>query len=47
VATTAVFELMNSSRQWHRPTGRLSLVDIGDWYATFVVRGLGGPKWSG
>jgi TetR/AcrR family transcriptional regulator, cholesterol catabolism regulator len=46
VATTAIFELMISSRQWHRPTGRLSLLDIGDWYATFVVRGLGGPRWS-
>jgi len=46
VATTAIFELMISSRQWHRPTGRLSLVDIGDWYATFVIRGLGGPQWS-
>src|SRR5205085_12583828 len=30
VATTAIFELMISSRQWHRPTGRLSLLDIGD-----------------
>jgi len=47
VATTGIFELMNSSRQWHRQTGRLSLVDLGDWYATFVIRGLGGPRWSG
>ncbi len=46
IATTAIFELMISSNLWHRPTGRLSLVDIGDWYATFVVRGLGGPQWS-
>jgi TetR/AcrR family transcriptional regulator, cholesterol catabolism regulator len=46
VATSAIFELMISSRQWHRPTGRLSLVDIGDWYATFVIRGLGGPAFA-
>jgi TetR/AcrR family transcriptional regulator, cholesterol catabolism regulator len=46
IATTAIFELMISSHLWHRPTGRLTLVDIGDWYATFVVRGLGGPDWS-
>jgi AcrR family transcriptional regulator len=46
IATTAVFELMLSSNQWHRPTGRLTLEDIGEWYATFVVRGLGGPQWT-
>jgi TetR/AcrR family transcriptional regulator, cholesterol catabolism regulator len=46
VATTAVFELMLSSHQWHRATGPLTLSDVGDWYATFVIRGLGGPDWS-
>jgi AcrR family transcriptional regulator len=45
VATTAIFELMLSSHQWHRPTGPLTLRDVGDWYATFVIRGLGGPNW--
>jgi TetR/AcrR family transcriptional regulator, cholesterol catabolism regulator len=42
VATNTIFELMNTSRQWYQPTGRLSLTQIGDWYATFVIRGLGG-----
>jgi TetR/AcrR family transcriptional regulator, cholesterol catabolism regulator len=46
VATTAVFELMLSSHQWHRATGPLTLADLGDWYATFVIRGLGGPNWA-
>ncbi len=46
VATNTIFELMNTSRMWYQPTGRLSMADIGDWYATFVVRGLGGPDWS-
>lgn len=47
VATNTIFELMNTSRMWYQPTGRLSLVEIGDWYATFVIRGLGGPDWTG
>ena len=46
VATVVVFELMKSSHLWHRPSGPLSIDDIGDWYATFVIRGLGGPAWS-
>jgi TetR/AcrR family transcriptional regulator, cholesterol catabolism regulator len=46
VATNTIFELMNTSRMWYQPTGRLSLVEIGDWYATFVIRGLGGPDWT-
>ncbi len=46
VATNTIFELMNTSRMWYQPTGRLSLAQIGDWYATFVIRGLGGPAWS-
>jgi hypothetical protein len=37
---------MNSSRQWHRQSGRLTLIDLGDWYATFVIRGLGGPEFA-
>lgn len=47
VATNTIFELMNTSRMWYQPTGRLSLLEIGDWYATFVIRGLGGPDWTG
>lgn len=46
VATSTIFELMNTSREWYQPTGRLSLGEIGDWYATFVIRGLGGPDWD-
>jgi AcrR family transcriptional regulator len=46
VATNTIFELMNTSRMWYQPTGRLSLTEIGDWYATFVIRGLGGPDWT-
>jgi AcrR family transcriptional regulator len=46
VATVAVFELMKSSHLWHRASGPLSMYDIGDWYATFVIRGLGGPSWA-
>ena len=46
VATNTIFELMNTSRMWYQPTGRLSLGEIGDWYATFVIRGLGGPDWG-
>lgn len=46
VATNTIFEVMNTSRLWYQPSGRLSLAEIGEWYATFVIRGLGGPSWS-
>ena len=46
VAANTIFELMNTSRMWYQPTGRMSLAEIGEWYATFVIRGLGGPEWS-
>jgi hypothetical protein len=46
VAATAIFELMKTSHLWHRPTGPLSLAELGDWYATFAIRGLGGPRWD-
>jgi AcrR family transcriptional regulator len=46
VGTNTIFEVMNTSRMWYQPTGRLSLTEIGEWYATFVIRGLGGPEWS-
>jgi hypothetical protein len=42
---TAIFELMKTSHLWHRPSGPLSLAEPGDWYATFVIGGLGGPRW--
>ena len=42
VAATAIFELMKTSHLWHRPSGPLSMVELGDWYATFAIRGLGG-----
>ena len=42
---TAIFELMKTSHLWHRPSGPLSMVELGDWYATFAIRGLGGPRW--
>ena len=40
VATNALFELMNGTRHWFRPDGRKTTKDIGDWYRTFVLRGL-------
>jgi AcrR family transcriptional regulator len=46
VAAAAIFELMRSSHAWHRPGGRLSWQDVGSWYATFAIRGLGGPDWA-
>ena len=42
---TAIFELMKTSHLWHRPSGPLSMAELGDWYATFAIRGLGGPRW--
>jgi TetR/AcrR family transcriptional regulator, cholesterol catabolism regulator len=45
VGATAIFELMKTSHLWHRPSGPLSMVELGDWYATFAIRGLGGPRW--
>jgi len=40
VATNSVFELLNSTVRWFRPTGRLTHEDLGDFYRTFVLRGL-------
>lgn len=45
VAASAIFELMKSSYLWHRPSGPLSMAELGEWYATFAVRGLGGSEW--
>jgi AcrR family transcriptional regulator len=40
VATNSLFELLNSTVRWFRPTGRLTYDDLGDFYRTFVLRGL-------
>jgi TetR/AcrR family transcriptional regulator, cholesterol catabolism regulator len=45
VAAAAIFELMKTSHLWHRPSGPLTMAELGDWYATFAIRGLGGPRW--
>jgi AcrR family transcriptional regulator len=45
VAASAIFELMKTSHLWHRPSGPLTFAELGDWYATFAIRGLGGPRW--
>jgi hypothetical protein len=42
-----VFELLNSTQEWHQPKGRLSKENVAEWYAQFIVRGLGGPHWKG
>ena len=39
VATNTLFELLNTTRQWVKP-GRLTLSEIGDWYARMLIRGL-------
>lgn len=39
VATNTLFELLNTTRQWVKP-GRLTLSEIGDWYARILIRGL-------
>jgi len=40
VATNSLFELLNSTVRWFRPTGRLSNDDLAAFYKTFVLRGL-------
>ena len=32
--------MMNGTRHWFRPDGRKSTHDIGEWYRTFILRGL-------
>ncbi len=46
LATITVFELLNSTQEWHQPKGRLSKENVAEWYAQFIVRGLGGPHWD-
>jgi AcrR family transcriptional regulator len=42
VASNSIFILMNSTRIWFKPTGQMSMAELADWYATFVITGLGG-----
>jgi AcrR family transcriptional regulator len=44
VAATAIFELMKTSHLWHRPSGPMTMAELGEWYATFAIRGLGGSE---
>ncbi|HEX4245112.1 MAG TPA: hypothetical protein VHY77_06055, partial [Acidimicrobiales bacterium] len=46
LATITVFELLNSTQEWHQPKGRLSKENVAEWYAQFIVRGLGGPHFE-
>ncbi|HEX4218835.1 MAG TPA: TetR/AcrR family transcriptional regulator [Acidimicrobiales bacterium] len=46
LATITVFELLNSTQEWHQPKGRLSKDNVAEWYAQFIVRGLGGPHFA-
>ena len=46
LATITVFELLNHTNEWHRPEGRLSREAVAEWYARFIIRGLGGPNWD-
>jgi AcrR family transcriptional regulator len=44
VATNSIFELLNSTVRWFRPTGRLSYDDLADFYRDFVLRGLSAAR---
>jgi TetR/AcrR family transcriptional regulator, cholesterol catabolism regulator len=46
LATITVFELLNHTSEWHQPEGRLSREGVAEWYARFIIRGLGGPTWD-
>jgi hypothetical protein len=43
VATNSIFEMLNSTVRWFRPTGRLPYDDLATFYETFVLRGLRAP----
>ena len=44
VATNSLFELLNSTIRWFRPSGRLSHADVGEYYKNMVLHGvLRGP----
>ncbi len=40
VATNSLFDLLNSSTRWFRPTGRLTYEDLIAYYRAFVLKGL-------
>jgi AcrR family transcriptional regulator len=40
VATNSIYEVLNGTIQWFRPTGRLSHRDVGEFYKALVLRGL-------
>lgn len=40
VATNSIFELLNSTSRWFRPTGRLSHDALGAFYKKLIVQGL-------
>jgi AcrR family transcriptional regulator len=40
VATNSLFELLNSTIRWFRPSGRLSHADVGEYYKQLVLRGV-------
>lgn len=44
VATNSVFQMLNATSGWFRPTGRLTITDIGEWYRMFVLSGLAAPS---
>lgn len=40
VATNSLFELINSTIRWFRPSGHLSHADVGDYYKKLVLHGV-------
>jgi AcrR family transcriptional regulator len=44
VATNSIFELLNSTVRWFRPSGRLSYDDLGVFYRDFVLGGLSSAR---
>ena len=45
VAANSLFELLNGTIRWFRPSGRLSHTDVGEYYKRLVLQGvLSGAK---
>ena len=40
VATNSLFELLNGTIRWFRPSGRLSHTDVGEYYKRLVLHGV-------
>ena len=40
VATNSLFEMLNSTIRWFRPSGRLSHADVGEYYKRLVLQGI-------